>query len=60
MSSEGSYIGIDVSKKRLDVAVRPGDEQWSVANEEEGIGARWWAGFGRRDRRWWSSRPLEG
>ena len=39
MRSEGRYIGIDVAKKQLDIAVRPGEEQWSVANEEEGIAA---------------------
>lgn len=38
MESKGRYIGIDVSKERLDVAMRPGEEQWSVANEEDGIG----------------------
>ena len=38
MKSESLYIGIDVAKERLDVSVRPGEEQWSVANEEEGIG----------------------
>lgn len=31
------FIGIDVSKARLDVAVRPSGEQWAVANDEEGI-----------------------
>lgn len=29
-------IGIDVSKARLDVAVRPGSETFSVANDDEG------------------------
>ena len=37
-SSEGRYVGIDVSKGQLDVAVEPGEEHWSVGNEEEGIG----------------------
>ncbi len=31
------YTGIDVSKGRLDVAVRPAGEQWGVANDPEGI-----------------------
>lgn len=31
------YTGIDVSKGRLDVAVRPTREQWGVANDPEGI-----------------------
>jgi transposase len=31
------FIGIDVSKARLDVALRPGDESFSVANNQRGI-----------------------
>jgi transposase len=31
------FIGIDVSKARLDVAVLPGEHAWSVCNTEEGI-----------------------
>lgn len=30
------FVGIDVSKQRLDVHVRPTAEQWSVDNDEEG------------------------
>ena len=37
MTSERPYVGIDVAKEQLDIAVRPGDEQWSVPNEQEGI-----------------------
>jgi transposase len=33
------FVGIDVSKVRLDVAVRPSDEQWSVGNDSEGVAA---------------------
>ncbi|MDP9409466.1 MAG: IS110 family transposase [Actinomycetota bacterium] len=33
------YVGIDVSKARLDVAERPTGECWSVANDHEGIDA---------------------
>lgn len=33
------YVGIDVAKAGLDVAVRPTDEQWSVPNDEAGIDA---------------------
>lgn len=29
-------VGVDVSKERLDVAVRPGGERFSVGNDEEG------------------------
>lgn len=31
------FIGIDVSKDRLDVAVLPADQSWSVPNTEDGI-----------------------
>jgi len=31
------FVGIDVSKARLDVAVSPGEHSWSVANTEDGI-----------------------
>jgi len=31
------YVGIDVSKSSLEVAVRPTDERWRVANDERGI-----------------------
>ena len=33
------YVGIDVAKTHLDVAVRPAAEQWRAANDEEGVGA---------------------
>ncbi len=31
------FVGIDVSKDRLDVAVLPSEESWSVANQDEDI-----------------------
>ncbi len=31
------YVGIDVSKVRLDIAARPAGEEWSLPNDEEGI-----------------------
>jgi len=31
------FVGIDVSKDNLDVAVRPTDEIWQVSNNGEGI-----------------------
>lgn len=34
-----SYVGIDVSKARLDVAVRPSGEVWQSSNDERGIAA---------------------
>lgn len=32
------FVGIDVSKKQLDVATHPSGESWSVANDEAGVG----------------------
>lgn len=32
-----NFIGIDVSKSQLDIAVRPGNERWSVVNAEADI-----------------------
>ena len=37
MPSSPVTIGIDVAKARLDVAVRPGGDQWQAPNTEEGI-----------------------
>ena len=37
MNENELYVGIDVSKAGLDVAVRPTDECWKVANDESGI-----------------------
>ena len=37
MTPQECYVGIDVSKRSLDIAVRPGDEHWTVANDEDGI-----------------------
>ena len=34
---EERFVGIDVSKAMLEVAVRPSGEHWSVANEEAGV-----------------------
>jgi transposase len=36
MSTE-SFVGLDVAKAYLDVAVRPSGEQWRVANDEAGL-----------------------
>ena len=35
--TEGLFVGIDVSKKRLDVAVRPEGRRWEVGNDEKSI-----------------------
>ena len=32
------YVGIDVAKEQLQVAVRPGGEAWSVTNDRTGVG----------------------
>ena len=37
MSAQSRFVGIDVSKARLDVAVRPTGETFSVSNDEAGI-----------------------
>ena len=37
MEVEAVYVGIDVSKARLDVAVWPGAERFSVGNDPRGI-----------------------
>lgn len=37
MTEESRYVGIDVSKATLDVAVRPQDDAWTTANEETSI-----------------------
>ena len=40
MQRELTYVGIDVSKEMLDVALRPADERWSSWSR----GCRRWAG----------------
>ena len=37
MGQEGIYIGIDVAKAKVDVAVRPTGERWEVPRDEAGI-----------------------
>ena len=37
MVKQDMFVGIDVSKARLDVAVVPDEQTWSVSNDEEGI-----------------------
>jgi transposase len=36
--SSESYVGIDVAKAQLDIAVRPSGPQWVTSNDEAGIG----------------------
>jgi transposase len=37
LESEGPYVGIDVAKDRLDIAMRPTGDFWSMANDAPGI-----------------------
>ena len=37
MSQEPIYVGIDVSKERIDVAVRPIDSNWSLSYDGAGV-----------------------
>lgn len=39
MTAPACFVGIDVAKATLDVAVRPSGERWSAPNDEAGIGA---------------------
>ena len=36
MEEEATYVGIDVSKTQLDVAVRPTEDRWEAPNDEAG------------------------
>ena len=38
MKQEEIYVGIDVAKDRVDVAIRPGGDQWNVNYDERGVG----------------------
>ena len=37
MSNEAIYVGIDVSKAQLDIAVRPTQDQWSCPSSNASI-----------------------
>ena len=37
MEQEAIYVGIDVAKAQVDVAVRPTDERWEVSHDDAGI-----------------------
>ena len=37
MEQEETYVGIDVAKAQVDVAIRPADERWWVSHDEAGI-----------------------
>ena len=38
MEQEAIYVGVDVAKAQVDVAVRPTDNGWVVANDGAGLG----------------------
>ena len=38
MEQEGIYVGIDVAKAQVDVAVRPTGQRWVVSYDETGVG----------------------
>ena len=37
MEQEAIYVGVDVAKAQVDVAVRPSDDVWVVANDDAGL-----------------------
>ena len=37
MEQEATYVGVDVAKARLDVAVRPSGDGWHVSRDEAGV-----------------------
>ncbi len=37
MEQEETYVGIDVAKAQVDVAIRPADDRWRVSYDEAGI-----------------------
>ena len=39
MEQHGIYVGIDVAKARVDVAIRPGGDRREVSNDQAGIAA---------------------
>ena len=36
-TAKETYVGIDVAKAGMDIAVRPTDESWAISNDEAGI-----------------------
>ena len=37
MEEEAIYVGIDVAKAGMDIAVCPSEESWTTSNDEAGI-----------------------
>ena len=50
------FVGIDVAKAHLDIALRPTAEGWGAANDDTGI-PPWWPGCGTSSRFSWSWKP---
>ena len=46
MEQEATYVGIDVAKAQVDVAVRPTDDSWEVPHDQKGIRQRLWSAAG--------------
>ena len=42
MEQEAIYVGIDVAKAQVDVAIRPADDRWEVSHNDAGIGRDWY------------------
>lgn len=38
MEQQAVYVGVDVAKAQVDVAVRPTGQRWTISNDEPGIG----------------------
>ena len=38
MEQESIFVGIDVAKAQLDVAVRPAGDRWEISHDDAGIG----------------------
>ena len=37
MEQEGIYVGIDVAKAQVDVAIRPSDDRWEISHDDAGV-----------------------
>lgn len=48
----GGFVGIDVSKDRLDVGFRPGGDDLEVTNDHA-VSADWRGCFRNRSPSWW-------
>src|SRR5512132_4714880 len=39
LTTPGRFVGIDVAKRQLDIAERPGGERWALGNDGAGLAA---------------------